>query len=172
MGCEHSGVNSPVPLGSVSTSASTSSPSTWSSLVSRLSMMLLMSAASFFSVDVAAWLSAFRDISGACAQEPRGAGERGQGCHHLLCNTRLKETTGNAQTQLPSFPLPTFIPTIPILHTQCQIFRSKATNHITAWLNPRLNSPGAASTRSGCMEEELIKKISRHFCYMFFLWLK
>lgn len=76
MGWEPVGVNSPVPLGSVSTSESTSSPSTWSSLVSRLSMMLLMSAASFFSVDVAAWLSALRDISGACAQEPRGAGER------------------------------------------------------------------------------------------------
>lgn len=70
-----------------------------------------------------------------------------------------------------SFHLFTYIhPTYP--HIQCQIFRSKATNRITAWPNPRLNSPGAAFTRSGCLEEELIQKISRHFCHMLVLWVK
>lgn len=85
-------------------------------------------------------------------------GERGQGCHHPVCNTGLKETTGNAWTHLPSIPLPTFIPNTPILHTQCQMFSPKATNHIVAWLNPRLNSPGNAFPRSGCTEEKLTQK--------------
>lgn len=93
-------------------------------------------------------------------------GETGQSCHHPLCNTVLKETSGNARTPLP---LPIFIPTIPILHIQCQMFSPKATNHSTAWYNPRLNSLGAEFPRSGWMEEKLTQKISRSFCYMFFL---
>lgn len=69
------GGNSPAPFGSFSTSESTSSPSKWSSRVSRLSMMLLMSAAILFSAEVAAWLSGLTDISEHHEPEPRGAGE-------------------------------------------------------------------------------------------------
>lgn len=117
MGRERTGVNSPVPFGSFSTSASTSSPSKWSSLVSRLSMMLLMSAAIFLSVDVAAWLSALRDMSGTHAPEPGGTGEERKewGRHHPLCNALAHRGRGE-----PSSPLPTFLPTIPILRPRCK----------------------------------------------------
>lgn len=69
-------------------------------------------------------------------------------------------------------PLTHIHPNYPTLHTQWQMFSYKATNHMTAWPNPRLNSPSAVFARSGYTKEKLTQKISRSFCYMFFLWVK
>jgi len=74
-------------------------------------MMLLMSAAIFFSVDAAARLSSLSDMSGTHAPEPRGAGEEeGAGLssspRQYLGTAGLRETPGSRGPFFPPAPYP------------------------------------------------------------------